>query len=67
MKPKEENARKALEILENDVRHTTANEDSNRQTREDDINDIQFHDLTGEVDPKWKQDKNGNWTHPDFE
>lgn len=65
MTPKDEVARQKLAALEADPKHTTPNEDAHRQTKDDDINDPANHDLTGEVDPRWTQDKNGNWIDPD--
>lgn len=61
-----ERARQALEKLEKDPKHRTPTDETDRQTRQDDITDPRFH-KDGDVDPKWKKDAQGNWIHPDFE
>jgi hypothetical protein len=67
MTAKQDKARKFLEELEKDPKHTTRTPEADRQTRNDRLDDPKFNKKDGNIDPKWRKDKDGNWDHPDFE
>lgn len=56
-----EEARKRLADLEKDAKHTTQTEETDKQTKTDDINDPKFHSVGNVLDEGWKQDKDGTW------
>lgn len=67
---KSEAARARLKLLEDNPKHTTATPETKKQTIDDDINDLKFHNLKPAADPhdddeqidaSWKKDKNGTW------
>lgn len=69
-------ARKALKELEEKHEHRVRTPEIDRQTKNDALDDPKFnnknhapkpHKDDPNIDEKWHKDKNGNWTHPDFE
>lgn len=57
----EKEARERIAKLEKDPKHTTRTEETDKQTKTDDINDPKFHKDGNTLDPEWKKDNQGNW------
>lgn len=61
-----ERARQKIGELEKVSKHVTRTQDTDRQTKNDDLDDPSFNKKDEKVDPQWRQDEDGNWVHPNF-
>lgn len=64
---KKDAARKRLSELESDPKHTVSTPLAEEQTRNDALDDPSKNKPNTPQDPKWYQDADGDWHHPDYE
>lgn len=67
MPSNKEQAHARILARESDPKHQRAFDPdrADRETRNDRLDDPAHNDHGAKLDPEWKQDAKGNWTHPE--